>query len=66
METLSKGEALSVLKLAGWRFECRSGGFVTGYMVSSYIIPNTYERGWRRALEDAWWKQYKTKIQVKV
>ena len=65
METLSKGEALSVLKLAGWRFISMSGGFVKGYRPNASVW-NVRERGWRSSLEDAWWKQYQTKIQVKV
>lgn len=65
METLSKGEALSVLKLAGWLFVNKRGGFVEGYRPNSFVW-SVYERGWRSALEDAWWKQYQTKIRVKV
>lgn len=66
METLSKEEALAVLKLAGWRFISKLGGFVEGYRPNAHTLPNTYERGWRSSLEDAWWKQYQIKIQVKV
>jgi len=62
METLSKGEALSVLKLAGWLFVNKRGGFIEGYRPNSFI----YERGWRSALEAAWGKQYQIKIQIKV